>query len=200
MFDEATGQIAYDNTGHNGYLGDTMVVNGVAYPKLSVRNRKYRFRILDGSNARIFSLRILSEADYYRLRQDGTDDATEIEANALEVTKARHARYEQVAKPFLRIGKDSWLWSRAVEKRRIVLAMANRADIIVDFGALTAGDLTHEPLKPGETRAFYLVNTMPQTDGRGPKLKLDDGGDPRVLPLPFDTVDQPVKKRHDPSH
>ncbi len=194
VFDEATGQIAYDNTGHNGYLGDTMVVNGVAYPKLSVRNRKYRFRILDGSNARIFSLRILSEADYYRLRQDGTDDATEIEANALEVTKARHARYEQVAKPFLRIGKDSWLWSRAVEKRRIVLAMANRADIIVDFAALTAGDLTHEPLKPGETRAFYLVNTMPQTDGRGPKLKLDDGGDPRVLPLPFDTVDQPVKE------
>ncbi len=205
VFDEKTGQIAYDNTGHNGYLGDTMVVNGIAYPKLSVRNRKYRFRILDGSNARVFSLRILSEEDFHRLHRDGVDDAGDAEADAIEVNKARHRRYEAVAQPFLRIGKDSWLWSQAVEMRRIVLAMANRADIVVDFGALTgelagelAGNQTQEPLKPGETRVFYLVNTMPQTDGRGPKLKLDDAGDPRVLPLPFDTRMQPVNESSRP--
>lgn len=60
--------------------------------------------------------------------------------------------------------------------------MANRADLVVDFKQLAPH------LKAGEQAVFYLVNTMGQTDGRGPKVKLDDPGDPRVLPLPFDTV------------
>ena len=128
VIDPATGQIAYDNTGHNGYIGDTMVVNGIAYPFLDVRNRKYRFRILDGSNARVFSLRILSAEDFHRLQTSGIDDATEVEAAENEATEeetpstiepngTKYSKYDFLAKPFLRIGKDSWLWSRAVEKK-----------------------------------------------------------------------------------
>ena len=192
VFDDSTGQIAYDNTGHNGYLGDTMLVNGISYPQLEVRNRKYRFRILDGSNARVFSLRILSSEDFWRLQKNGVDEAAADDAT-LPTLNARHQKYESISKPYLRIGKDTWLWSNAVRKKRIVLTMANRADIVVDFNELTQS--LHNPdasLKPGETREFFLVNTMPQQDGRGPKVKLDDGGDPRVLPLPFDTADRPV--------
>ncbi|MDG3002411.1 multicopper oxidase domain-containing protein [Paludisphaera mucosa] len=93
-----------------------------------------------------------------------------------------------MAKPFLRIGKDSWLWNRAAERKSLLIAMANRADVAVDFQKLAPD------LKPGEEAVFYLVNTMPQADGRGPKIKLDDGGDPRVPPLPFDTVATPDGK------
>ncbi|MDG3002412.1 multicopper oxidase domain-containing protein [Paludisphaera mucosa] len=53
VIDPATGQISFDAVGHNGYLGDTLFLNGVACPYLNVWNRKYRFRFLDGSNARI---------------------------------------------------------------------------------------------------------------------------------------------------
>jgi FtsP/CotA-like multicopper oxidase with cupredoxin domain len=89
---------------------------------------------------------------------------------------------EAAAKPFLRIGKDSCLWGEPVQVKSVVLAVANRADLIVNFHDLFGG---------GPAQAYYLVNTMPQFDGRGPKAKLDDGGDPRVLPLPFDVPGRP---------
>lgn len=191
VIDERTGQIAYDLTSHDGYLGDTFLVNGVPWPQFEVRNRKYRFRILDGSNARVFRLRLMAVEDFEKANRDGIGslDAGEAKAAADPSTGTDNEgpdsgdfgnHYDRHSLPYLRIGKDSWLWSKAVEKKAIVLAMANRADIVIDFGAL-ASDLNQ-----GETKEFILVNTMPQFDGRGPKPKLEDGGDPRVLPVPFE--------------
>lgn len=177
VIDPGTGQIAYDNEGHNGYLGDTMFVNGEAWPHFEVEKRKYRFRILDGSNARVFRLRILSAKEFYRLHANGAESAN-VEENDELVERSKD--YETASEYFLRIGKDSWLWSEAVEMKSIVLMMANRADIVVDFKKLT------EKLGREENAEFFLVNTMPQFDGRGPKAKLENGGDPRVLPVPFD--------------
>jgi len=171
VIDPATGQIVYDSDGHNGYLGDTFFANGAPWPVKTVGDRKYRLRMLDGANARVYRLRILSEADFIRAQEAGLS-ADELAARA---------------KPFLQIGKDSWMWSQALERKSVVLSMANRADLIVDFGAFVAGI----PPEAGP-QVFYLVDTMPQFDGRGPKGKLDDGGDPRVLPLPFDVPGRPL--------
>jgi len=44
----------------DGVLGDVYVVNGKAQPKFNVERRKYRFRILNGSNARWIQLRLSS--------------------------------------------------------------------------------------------------------------------------------------------
>lgn len=204
VFDPETGQIAYDNTGHNGYIGETMLVNGTPWPYAEVERRKYRFRILDGSNARVFRLRIMSSEKFLAANRDGIDviplemnvpdqgptpplrqvhaRLPTVDENAQAAVDARPSRYDAASEKYLRIGKDSWLWSHALERKSMVLMMANRADIVVDFGELTCD------LEPGETREFYLVNTMPQFDGRGPKAKLEDGGDPRVLPVPFDVA------------
>ena len=38
------------------YFADFAIVNGVAWPKVSVEPRPYRFRLLDGSNARCYTL------------------------------------------------------------------------------------------------------------------------------------------------
>ena len=38
------------------YFGDTMLVNGKVWPFLDVEPRMYRFRILNGCNARILTL------------------------------------------------------------------------------------------------------------------------------------------------
>jgi spore coat protein A len=40
------------------FLGDTIVVNGKAWPYLNVEPRRYRFRLLNGSNARIYALQL----------------------------------------------------------------------------------------------------------------------------------------------
>jgi spore coat protein A len=79
------------------FFGDRNLVNGKVWPHFEVEPRKYRLRILNGSNAR-----------HYRLRlSDG--------------------------RSFVQIGTDQGLLSAPLNVRRILLAPAERADVIVDF-------------------------------------------------------------------
>jgi len=53
-------QLVYDGlTDHNGFLGDKWLVNGVIQPFLVVKRRKYRFRLLNGCNARFLGMRLV---------------------------------------------------------------------------------------------------------------------------------------------
>jgi len=45
------GELAYDHDGHRGAVGRVMLVNGAPWPVLEVAARKYRFRIVNASNA-----------------------------------------------------------------------------------------------------------------------------------------------------
>ena len=49
---DANGFVVYDTFEHNGFIGDKFAVNGKIQPFLDVEARKYRFRFLNGSNAR----------------------------------------------------------------------------------------------------------------------------------------------------
>jgi FtsP/CotA-like multicopper oxidase with cupredoxin domain len=118
------GSIFFDPLDHDGYLGDVYVVNGKAFPVFRVQRRKYRFRFLNGCNARVLELR----------RSDGG--------------------------VFIGLGKDTWLFPQALEQRTLLLAMANRADVVIDFS--NAADVV------------YLENILEQDDGRGPDGDLDD--------------------------
>jgi spore coat protein A len=59
-----------DNTITTGVVGDTLLVNGAIQPYFQVGRRKVRFRILNGSNARIYKL-ALSTGDL--ITQIGSD-------------------------------------------------------------------------------------------------------------------------------
>ncbi len=54
----ADGSIFYDFLDHNGRLGDVFTVNGRVQPRLKVERRKYRFRFLNASSARIYQIRL----------------------------------------------------------------------------------------------------------------------------------------------
>jgi len=62
----ADGSVFYDgfpfgpNT--DGYLGDVMMINGKAYPFMSVEPTQYRMRMLDASTARVWNLHFENEA------------------------------------------------------------------------------------------------------------------------------------------
>jgi FtsP/CotA-like multicopper oxidase with cupredoxin domain len=58
----------------DGFLGDKFLVNGAINPFLTVQRRKYRFRVLDGSNARFY---LLSVTDRQGARQPFDIIATE---------------------------------------------------------------------------------------------------------------------------
>lgn len=79
------------------FFGDTILVNGKVWPYLDVEPRKYRFRMVNGSNARFYRMRL------------------------------------STGMPFYQIGTDGGLLERPVITQQIILAPAERADIILDF-------------------------------------------------------------------
>jgi spore coat protein A, manganese oxidase len=54
-----------------GVLGDRMLVNGVIQPFFQVSRRKYRFRLLNGSNARIYDFALSNGQPFRQIGSDG---------------------------------------------------------------------------------------------------------------------------------
>ncbi|WP_437987954.1 multicopper oxidase family protein [Sorangium sp. So ce117] len=85
------------------FFGDVLVVNGQAWPYLEVEQRRYRFRILNGSASRFLILKM------------------------------------DKGLPFWQIGSDGGFLPSPVERGTLLLAPAERADVIVDFSGVRAG-------------------------------------------------------------
>src|SRR6266511_3948107 len=100
------------------YFGDVMLVNGNVWPFLEVEPRLYRFRILNGCNARILNL---------------------------DIGGAR----------MWQIGAEGGLWDRPVPVRQLVLAPAERADVLVDF-------------RRSPTRTTHVKNSKPPSPVSNP--------------------------------
>ncbi len=70
----ADGSFLYNLSGDTreaGFLGDTILVNGVVQPYFKVARRKYRFRIVNASNARMYELQLSSGAPLMQIATDG---------------------------------------------------------------------------------------------------------------------------------
>jgi spore coat protein A, manganese oxidase len=105
------------------FFGNTMVVNGRTWPRLDVEPRRYRFRFLNGCNSRFVLLKM--------------------------VTGNPAARPATSALPFWQIGADGGFLAAPTELETLLIAPAERADVIVDFSGLTEGT------------EIYLVNEGP---------------------------------------
>lgn len=71
-----------------GYVGNTIVVNGKVWPFLEVEPRKYRFRILNGSNRRSYILRLSNNEVLYQIGTDGGFLAQTTEISKAEISPA----------------------------------------------------------------------------------------------------------------
>lgn len=60
-----------DRAVRQGVFGDVILVNGVPMPFLEVKRRKYRFRFLNGSNARVYSLALSTGEPFTVIASDG---------------------------------------------------------------------------------------------------------------------------------
>ena len=108
------------------YFGDVMLVNGKVWPFLNVEPRMYRFRILNGCNARILAL----DMGGVNLRQ---------------------------------IGAEGGIWDEPVPVSRLVLAPAERADVLADFSGFAGQNLllrNTRPPAPVSTPAPPLTAVM----------------------------------------
>jgi spore coat protein A len=108
------------------YFGDVMLVNGKVWPYLNVDPRMYRFRILNGCNARILSLDIGGVS-------------------------------------FWQIGAEGGMWDRPALVDKLVLAPAERADVLLDFSRFAGQTIVlknHKPKAPVATPAPSLEQVM----------------------------------------
>ncbi len=66
-----------------GYLGDVPLINGTPDPYLDVHTTLYRFRIVNGSNARVFNLAFSDNSPFRILATDGGLKDETIEVNSV---------------------------------------------------------------------------------------------------------------------
>ncbi len=150
LIDPMTGQAAFDLFDTDGHLGDKYLVNGKVQPFFNVSKRRYRLRLLDMGPSR-----------FYQLFLTNPDN-----------------RAQSI--PYWRIMNDGNLLPKPLQVTSVKLAVAERADIIVDFNKLTAAG----GAAAGATR-LWLENRLVQTDGKGPRDELNPPGDPANVLVEF---------------
>lgn len=64
------GSLRYPSLWEDHFFGDTVLVNGKVWPYLEVERGKYRFRVLNGSNSRVYRLSLSNGAGFWQI---GTD-------------------------------------------------------------------------------------------------------------------------------
>jgi bilirubin oxidase len=119
-------------------FGNTIIVNGRTWPYLEVEQRRYRFRFLNGCNARFLILKFDNDL------------------------------------PFFQIGTEGGFLPAPVQLPRLLMGLAERADVIVDF--------THVPVGSKIT----LLNLGPDEPF---------GGDPDYEPADANTTGQVMQFR-----
>ena len=123
------------------FFGNTIVVNGRTWPVLAVEPRRYRFRLLNASNTRVYMFSI--------------------------VANPTAPRPVIPALRFWLIGTDGGFLPAPVPLSRLVTAVAERQDVIVDFSGLPVGT------------ELYLINEGPDEPyGGGDPVTDFDPADP----------------------
>ena len=74
-----------------GLLGNTIIVNGKASPYINVKTSTYRFRVLNGSNARIYNLALSNGAPFKVIGSDGGLIEKPVTVNALLLSPGERA-------------------------------------------------------------------------------------------------------------
>lgn len=71
---DRNGNLVYDfpqNMMNDGMIGDIIMINGTVNPNFQIRKDLMRFRILNGSNANLYTIRISDNSTFYQIASDG---------------------------------------------------------------------------------------------------------------------------------
>jgi FtsP/CotA-like multicopper oxidase with cupredoxin domain len=116
------------------FFGNMIMVNGNTWPFQVVEQRRYRLRFLNGCQSRFLILRLVTA-------MDPNDPTT----------------WTQVNGAFWQIGNEGGFLDAPVQLDELLMGLAERADVIVDFDAIT--------VPAGE--GLYLVNVGPDEPFKG---------------------------------
>lgn len=130
---EPPGTLIYNNCDHFGAFGDVMTMNGKQQPRFDVANRKYRFRLLDGSDSRQY---------------------------LLAVRPADRANDPTADQPFFVIGSDQGLLTAPQLVNNFHVAPAERVEFVFDFSKYPVGTrlvMVNELIDPSNPKIFNIM-------------------------------------------
>ncbi|HET8744286.1 MAG TPA: cytochrome c peroxidase, partial [Ramlibacter sp.] len=159
---DQNGQLWFNPFNTDGFLGDRVLVNWQYAPYLDVRARRYRFRILNGSVSRYFTLALVKEcAGATTCNLPGPAGSNVSYRRVGFHMVANDGNLLEYAVPFdgsMDLDGDGNLQDHNAQLP--TLGTAERYDIVVDFA--------QEGVQPGDK--LYLMNLKEHADGKGSKL------------------------------
>lgn len=177
------GKTFYKHFPNHGFVGDLFTVNGVAYPVLHVKRRKYRLRFLDASIARVYEFMLMSSTQGPKAARDLGYIEDDLQGQYRIPDGQQSMRLTQIA-------SDGGLLPTPITRDSFELWPAKRREFVVDFSRYMDGT----PTSDGD--AIYLTNVMKMLDGRKPDSSTRDPLDPMykvpVLKIVIDGNDMPV--------
>ncbi|MGA8996145.1 MAG: multicopper oxidase domain-containing protein [Nocardioidaceae bacterium] len=147
------GKSFYKHFPSHGFVGDIFTVNGTAMPVLEVKRRKYRFRFLDASVARIYELKLMSSTQ-------GPKTAVSLGYSGDELQGQYRIPDAQQCMRFTQIASDGGLLPFPITRDSFELWPAKRREMVVDFTRYQDGS----PTTKGDV--IYLTNVMKMPTGR----------------------------------
>lgn len=147
------GKTFYKHFPNHGFVGDIFTVNGTAYPTMVVRRRKYRFRFLDASIARIYEFKLMASTT-------GPKSSASLGYGGDELEGQYRIPDGQQCMQFTQIASDGGLLPFAIKRDSFELWPAKRREVIVDFTRYQDGT----PTTKGDV--VYLTNVMKMPNGR----------------------------------
>jgi len=147
------GKTFYKHFPNHGFVGDIFTVNGTAYPVMEVKRRKYRFRFLDCSLARIYEFKLMSSTQ-------GPKTAVSLGYSGDELEGQYRIPDGQQCMKFTQIASDGGLLPVPIPRDSFELWPAKRREVIIDFTKYQDGT----PTTKGDV--IYLTDVMKMPNGR----------------------------------
>jgi FtsP/CotA-like multicopper oxidase with cupredoxin domain len=147
------GKTFYKHFPNHGFVGDIFTVNGTAYPVMEVKRRKYRFRFLDASIARIYEFKLMSSTK-------GPKTSVSLGYKGDELEGQYRIPDGQQCMQFTQIASDGGLLPFPLKRDSFELWPAKRREVIIDFTKYQDGT----PTTKGDV--IYLTDVMKMPNGR----------------------------------
>jgi spore coat protein A len=130
------------------FMGNTILVDGKAWPVMHVEPRMYRFRLLNGSDARFYNLQFSIEDQNPNQPSD---------------------------QKFFQVGTDDGLLNKPVPLEHVLIAPGERADVVIDFSKLAGKTLivTNDAYTPYPKGAPNSMPADPKTTGQIMEFRVD---------------------------
>ena len=164
---------------------DTILINGGIYPKVSVSPKRTRFRLLNGSQARFYHLNLYEED----LSNPGEAKVGKPGPKMYQVgTEGGFLPKVAIHKNKTPLPKSDPVTANPDGPFNLLIAPAERADIVIDFNGVPAGStfiLYNDSVAPfpgGDSRNDYFTGDGDQTAiGGAPNTELGFGPNTRTL-------------------